>query len=445
MASSAAGSCEITTDLAPEGLCARLHEVGGAGLILDGRAGAGWVTRVAAETRTLLEVRARDGRVMGAALDSLDRTVGLRRARGGTSGTGIAVLLAYDALDARPGLGPGETPSLLALEVNASLRLEPGGPARIEAVHEGAPAFRDAVLRRLDSAPSGRPARVASAAGIGAPRTSLPRERYLRAVERVKERIRAGDIYQANLTQMFEASWRGDPLDLYMELAAVSPAPRSAYLETEGFALASVSPETFIVVSPEGTVETCPIKGTRPRGGTAAEDGALVEALLASEKDRAELLMIVDLERNDLGRVCEVGSVEVQALWSPRTYAAVHHLVATIRGRLRPETGVRELLEAVFPGGSVTGAPKLRAIDILRELEPVPRGLYTGALFWFGDDGTTESSLLIRSVVFARGRAWIGAGGGVVADSDPESEWREANEKARPLARVVGFVPEEAR
>ena len=154
--------------------------------------------------------------------------------------------------------------------------------------------------------------------------------------------------------------------------------------------------------------------------------------------------MIVDLERNDLSRVCVAGSVEVPELAALRSYPAVHHLVAHVRGRLGRGVGVSELLRATFPGGSITGAPKIRAMEILRSLEPVPRGLFTGSLCWFGDDGTLDSSILIRSWVFGRDRAWLGAGGGIVADSDPEQEWQESNHKARALARVLGFEPEEA-
>ncbi len=433
---------EVASRMTPEEAVARLRSRGRPSLLLDGRADPteGWVTRVAAWARALEQVHGEHR--ADEALERLDRAVALRRAAGGPPGTGIAALLAYDALD-RPADRVGDLePRLLAFEVDASLTFERSGEVRLETSWPGDPEAPQAVLRRLTAgAWSERP----RARTIGRPRTSLPRERYLRAVERIKGRIREGDIYQANLTQTFEIGWAGDALQLHAALFAAAPAPRAAFVECGGLALASASPETFVVARPDGTVETRPIKGTRRRGATSGEDRALAAELLASEKDRAELLMIVDLERNDLGRVCETGSVEVVELWGLRTYAAVHHLVATVRGELRAGTGPRSLLEAVFPGGSVTGAPKLRAIEILREVEPVPRGLYTGALFWFGDDGTTESSLLIRSVVVAGGRARLGAGGGIVADSDPESEWNESNEKARPLARVVGFDPEEAR
>jgi para-aminobenzoate synthetase component 1 len=209
-------------------------------------------------------------------------------------------------------------------------------------------------------------------------------------------------------------------------------------------ALASCSPETLVDVQPTGRVETWPIKGTRPRGATAEADERARRELLGSAKDRAELLMIVDLERNDLGRICHIGSVETPATAEPRTYPEVHHLVGHVRGQLRPEVGAAGILDAVFPGGSITGAPKLRAIEILETLEPVPRSFFTGSLFWFGDDGTTESSILIRTVVFAGDTALIGAGGGIVADSDPEAEREESNHKIRALAHGLGFDPGEA-
>jgi anthranilate/para-aminobenzoate synthase component I len=208
--------------------------------------------------------------------------------------------------------------------------------------------------------------------------------------------------------------------------------------------LASVSPETFVDVDRNNTATTLPIKGTRPRGESEQEDEALKRQLLASAKDRAELTMIVDLERNDLGRIAKTGTVRVAELAALRTYPAVHHLVATVTADLKDGTGFEDLVRAVFPGGSITGAPKLRAIEILEALEPVPRGLYTGSLFFLDDDGSTWSSILIRSVVVHRDVASLGAGGGVVADSDPEGEWMESNAKARALTRVLGFEPEEA-
>jgi len=260
----------------------------------------------------------------------------------------------------------------------------------------------------------------------------------------VQRHIAAGDIYQANLTQRLSCDFDGDPWALYRGLTESTQAPRSAFIDAGEWALASVSPETFVDVGKDDVATTLPIKGTRPRGETPEEDEALKRDLLASEKDRAELTMIVDLERNDLGRVAKTGTVEVRELAALKTYPAVHHLVATVTATLKAGTGFEDLVRAVFPGGSITGAPKRRAVSILEELEPVPRGFYTGSLFFLDDDGSTWSSILIRSVVVARGVAHLGAGGGVVADSDPEEEWMESNAKARALTRVLGFEPEEA-
>ncbi len=259
---------------------------------------------------------------------------------------------------------------------------------------------------------------------------------------RLQRWIAEGRIYQANLCQRIDAGWVGEPLDYFTAVANEQPVPRSAFMSVDGFAIASFSPETFITVD-DGVIETLPIKGTRPRGRTAEQDRAAIDDLVSSPKDRAELVMIIDLERNDIGRLCRPGSVEVPELIERRTYPAVHHLVSRVRGRLRDEVSWAEMVRAVFPGGSITGAPKKSAMDCLRRVEPVPRGPFTGSLFWFGDDGSFDSSILIRTAVFAGRHVSIGAGGGIVADSRPESEWAEANHKARPLTRALGFEPEE--
>ena len=382
-------------ELTPEQAVSRARGRGAPVVFFDGRGGHGsaWPTRLAIEPRPI-----------ASDLASIDRRVATRRRRGGPGGSGVAVLLPY------------ELEGCVALEFDASIAFGSLPPPTLER-----PAF---------------PSRQ--------PRTSLPRERYLRAVEAVKRHITLGDIYQANLTQRFASEFGGDLWELYGALVTATPAPRSAYVETSEFALASVSPETFIDVDRHGNATTLPIKGTRPRGGTPEEDDRLRSELLLSAKDRAELTMIVDLERNDLGRVAKTGSVRVPELAALRTYPAVHHLVATVTAELKDGTGFEDLVRAVFPGGSITGAPKLRAIEILKTLEPVPRHLYTGSLFFLDDDGTTWSSILIRSVVVRGGVAFLGAGGGVVADSEPEGEWMESNAKARALTRVLGFEPEEA-
>lgn len=410
---------------------------GGPSVFFDGRGAfdGRWPCRLAVDPRVVATAPA--GRASIAALESLDARIASRRSRGGPGGTGLMLALAYEALHA-PAAGAG--PGLVALEVDASLTFPGDGPAlAVGDTRELERALDTAAPHALEKADG------TGAVAAGELRTSLPRDRYLEAVAQVRRHIAAGDVYQANLTQMFEARFEGDPWGLYRRLSAGNPAPRSAFVEVPGLALVSVSPELFVDVDKRGRAETRPIKGTRPRGATPSEDAANAADLLASAKDRAELTMIVDLERNDLGRIARAGTVRAPELHALRSYPAVHHLVACVEAELSPETRPSDLVRAVFPGGSITGAPKRRAIEILATLEPVPRGLYTGSLFWLDDDGGTWSSILIRSAVVAAGRVEIGAGGGVVAESDPEAEWMEANAKARALTRAIGFEPEEAR
>jgi len=427
-------------------LSAGLRRKQATSLFLDGGGDLdqGWPTRLAIAPETIFLWR-RNGDE--APLAVLDRLVRERRRRGGESETGIAALLGFDLL-APAGATRDDglaLPELVALAVDCNVSFAPGSPPMLHGrtaadVERGRQRIRH-VLEASGDARGTRPIRVAPA---GRPTTSLPRDEYLRAVGIVKDHIRAGDIYQANLTQRFEIGHDGDAFELFCALFDAAPGPRSAFVEADGLAVASVSPETFLRSTPDGRVETRPIKGTRPRSADPEEDDALARSLVESDKDRAELLMVVDLERNDLGRVCRTGSIEVPELARLHSYAAVHHLVARVTGRLLPETGPARLIESTFPGGSVSGVPKTRALEILRLLEPVPRSFYTGSLLWFGDDGSLESSILIRTVLLSRGRAMLGAGGAVVADSDPEGEWIESNHKVRRLARVLRFAPEEA-
>ncbi|KJS44368.1 MAG: aminobenzoate synthetase, partial [Rhodospirillaceae bacterium BRH_c57] len=252
--------------------------------------------------------------------------------------------------------------------------------------------------------------------------------------------ILAGDIFQANVTQRFLATLPTglDAFTLYRRLRTLSPAPFAACASFGGAHLLSASPERFLRIEPGGRVETRPIKGTRPRGATPAEDAALAAELLASDKDRAENLMIVDLMRNDLARVCRVGSVAVPVLNGLETFASVHHLVSVVEGVLEDGRGPVDLLRAAFPGGSITGAPKIRAMEIINGLEPARRGLYCGTLFRLGGDGAFDSSILIRSLVVGRmGRVAAQAGGGITADSDPAAEVAEAKVKAAPLLAAL--------
>jgi anthranilate/para-aminobenzoate synthase component I len=385
-------------------------------------------------------------------LEQLARRVEERRRDGGTADTGLLALLGYDLLNPRPAAHAADDsfPDLVWVDVDRSLRqLGPGRalltarlPARNETNGGSGRGELDRLRRRIEGAEL--PTRAEAAAATGPPRTSLPRDIYLERVRRVQHHIALGDIYQANLCQRFAVDVQGDRYELHRRLVGANPAPYSAFFEHAGLTLSSVSPECFMRQRDPSVLETQPIKGTRPRGATEEEDRRAAAELLRSAKDRAELVMIVDLERNDLGRICETGSVRVEQLMELRSFATVHHLVATVTGRPRAGTGVAELLRAVFPGGSITGAPKSSAMRILGELEPVRRGFFTGSLFWFGDDGSLESSILIRTLVGSGTGMTIGAGGGVVSDSDPEGEWHESNHKARALTRALGFEPEEA-
>jgi para-aminobenzoate synthetase component 1 len=270
----------------------------------------------------------------------------------------------------------------------------------------------------------------------GAWRAEIARSAYERSVAKVIDYIFAGDIFQANLSQRFlgEIPAGLHPFMLYRRLRALSPAPFAAYLACgEGGAVVSASPERFLRLGTNGGVETRPIKGTRPRGQTPEEDRKLAAGLRASEKDRAENLMIVDLLRNDLSRICILGSVRVTDLFKLESFANVHHLVSEVRGRLAPGRGAVDLLAATFPGGSVTGAPKIRAMEIITELEPARRGPYCGSIAWLGFNGTMESNIVIRTVTVKNGTAVAQAGGGIVADSDPAAEYDEAITKIGAL------------
>ena len=269
-------------------------------------------------------------------------------------------------------------------------------------------------------------------------RSNFAREQYLDAVNRVKKYIVAGDIYQANTSQRFEATVDTDSWDLYQALRHTAPAPFGAYLGFPEFCVLSASPEQFLRVE-DGFVETRPMKGTRPRGATDEDDISLATELAASEKDRAENIMIVDLLRNDLGRVCIPGTIRVPELFTVEKYPNVHQLVSSVTGRLRPEHDAIDLLTACFPGGSVTGAPKIRAMEIIDEIEPVQRGVYCGAIGYIGFDGSMQLSIPIRTMVKKRNRVYLQVGGGIVADSDPESEYQETLDKARGGLQALGL------
>jgi para-aminobenzoate synthetase component 1 len=277
------------------------------------------------------------------------------------------------------------------------------------------------------------------------------RAQWLAGVTAVREAIARGDIYQANLTRRLEAPFTSDPWPLFRRLRTGDPALFAGYLDLGPSpatgaprALLSASPEPFLAVDGEGRVATDPIKGTRPRGRTREEDRALARELLASGKDRAENVMIVDVLRNDLGRVCLPGTVTVPRFLRLERTATVQHLVTTVTGRLRPDADAFNLLAASFPGGSITGAPKIRAMELIEELEPVRRGPYCGTLVWLGADGRMGSSILIRTLVADGSRLTLHVGGGITWRSDPDEEWDETVAKARGPLAAIGAVESEA-
>lgn len=263
--------------------------------------------------------------------------------------------------------------------------------------------------------------------------STFTRESFIAAVESAQRYIRCGDIYQVNLTQRLSVAWEHGGWNLFRRLADVSPAPFSAFVDCGEFQLASSSPELFLRLS-GSHIQTRPIKGTRPRSQDVTEDSRLSYELQTSPKEQAELVMITDLLRNDLGRVCEFGSVQVPDLLRLEKYAQVQHLVSTVEGRLRSDVTHLEALASCFPGGSITGAPKFRAMEIIDELEPVSRGPYCGALGYLGFNRESQLSIIIRTAICKEGVAYFPVGAGIVADSDPAAEYEET------LAKAGGFT-----
>ena len=260
---------------------------------------------------------------------------------------------------------------------------------------------------------------------------------YAKAVARVKQEIEAGNVYQANLTQRMERRFDGDSWELYRALRRINPAPFACYVELPEVAVVGSSPERFLKIDADGHVESRPMKGTRPRGRHGEEDAALRAELGSSEKDRAENLMIVDLVRNDLGRVCATGSVRVPELMAIEEYASVFQLVSTVTGQLRDGSDVFDCIAAAFPPGSMTGAPKIAAMQLLEHLEPVRRALYSGAIGYLDARGGADLCVVIRTLFVQGERALLHAGGGVVADSDPDAEWLESLLKAQALLAAL--------
>jgi anthranilate/para-aminobenzoate synthase component I len=264
-------------------------------------------------------------------------------------------------------------------------------------------------------------------------RSTFTRDAYEKAVARVVDYIAAGDIFQVNLSQRYTAASEITAASLFERLQQQSPADFGAMLDFGDFALVSNSPELFLHVSPMGRVATRPIKGTRPR------QPGMDDELRSSIKDKAELNMIVDLERNDLGRVCEIGSVRVTQPRTIEAHPTVYHGVATVEGQLRKDVGLVELLRATFPGGSITGAPKIRAMQIIEELEPFRRGPYCGAIGYLDPDGSMQFNVAIRTMILKQGLVHIPVGGGIVADSSPAAEYEETLVKARAMFTALGI------
>jgi aminodeoxychorismate synthase component I len=269
-------------------------------------------------------------------------------------------------------------------------------------------------------------------------RSGWTRAQYDAAFARVQHELRAGNSYEVNLTYRTEVDSAADPVQVYLRLRAMNPAPYAGYLAHDGVTVLSSSPERFATIGSDRSIETRPIKGTTPRGSNAAEDGRLREELRTHPKFRAENLMVVDLLRNDLATVCEPGTVTVPGLMQVETYPSVHQLVTTIRGRLSPGISTLQAIRALFPGGSMTGAPKLRTMQIIASVEETPRGIYAGALGRIGSDGGADLGIVIRTLVRVGTTYSLGTGGGVTVRSDASAEYAETTWKIDRLLRALG-------
>lgn len=398
----------------------------------------------------------------------LDRTITIARGGHTDTTTGDFFVWLEDFLAAHRVDNPGHLPFVCGLVgwLGYELKAETGGALRhvaphpdaklvladrllafdhvaqsltLIALHDGdrtvAEAWIDATTRQL--AHLGDPPPPAVEPGAVSLRWSRGRDRYLRDVEECRRCLRDGETYEICLTDALHATTTVSPLAFHRTLRASSPAPHAALLQLDDVAVVSASPERFLVIGADGSVETKPIKGTAPRGTTPEEDARAIETLRSSEKTRSENLMVVDLLRNDLGRVCAIGSVEVPRLMEVETFPALHQLVSTVRGRLRPDVSAVGCVRAAFPGGSMTGAPKVRTMQILDRLEIEARGIYSGALGYFSLDGAAQLSIVIRSAVFARGEVTIGVGGAVIALSEAAAEHDEIVLKAHALVRAL--------
>jgi anthranilate synthase component 1 len=302
--------------------------------------------------------------------------------------------------------------------------------------YERATAYLEEARDRLGRALSFRPRPRPDFRSPGAVQSLTERSTFEKAVDRAKEYIREGDAYQVVLSRRWEMPHQGDLFPVYRALRLINPSPFLFFVRHPELAMAGSSPELMVRVR-EGRVVSRPIAGTRPRGATPEEDAARERELVADPKERAEHVMLVDLARNDLGRVAEFGSVEVDELMVVERYSHVMHLVSGVSGRLRPDVGPVDVLRATFPHGTVSGAPKVRAMEIIDELEPVARGPYAGAVGYLDFSGNVDTAIALRTVVAAQGRAWVQAGAGVVADSDPAAEYEETMSKAAAVLAAL--------
>jgi anthranilate synthase component 1 len=323
----------------------------------------------------------------------------------------------------------------LRLCVNARLPAA-ADPAALAAAHAEAAAQLRSLYAALRQPSQLAPAPVAEVAVPPPPPGSFTRPAYEAAVDGVKEYIRAGDIIQVVPSQRFTRDYPHGPLPLYRALRSVNPSPYMFILDTGEFSLVGASPEVHVRLT-DGLVEIRPIAGTRRRGATVAEDIALEHELLADAKERAEHLMLVDLARNDIGRVCTFGTVTVPELMIVERYSHVMHIVSQVEGRIEPTKNAFDLMRATFPAGTVSGAPKIRAMQIIAQTEPIQRGFYAGALGYFSYDGNLDSCITLRTACLKDGKVHIQAGGGVVADSDPAAEYLETVNKASALFKAV--------
>jgi anthranilate synthase component 1 len=318
------------------------------------------------------------------------------------------------------------------IHIVANLFLDEGAP--VEELYRRA-ANDIAATEAILAGPLNAPVPAASEAAVDV-HSNFKKEDYLAAVARAREYITAGDIFQVVLSQRFEIDLRSSPFDIYRALRMVNPSPYTYFLQMPEASIVGASPEMLIQVRGK-TVSYRPIAGTRPRGGDEAEDARLAEELLADEKERAEHVMLVDLGRNDLGRVSRYGTVRVEQLMFIERYSHVMHLVSSLEGELRDDVDRFDALMACFPAGTVSGAPKVRAMEIIDELEPTRRGVYAGSVLYADFSGNLDSCIAIRTLVARDGKGYIQAGGGLVADSVPENEFAETVNKARALVRAV--------